>query len=70
MEKAAGIYEDEFAGIRESFEKRHAFIGPWSGLDITSWSAEMRQRELAMLTRAEELEELAFTEMAIALNAN
>ncbi len=70
LEKAAGIYEDEFAGIRESFEKRHAFIGPWSGLDITSWNPEMRQREMAMLTRAEELEALAITEMETALNAN
>jgi RNA polymerase sigma factor (sigma-70 family) len=63
LERAAGLYGQEVAVLGPVFETRDAFLGPWSGKAIADWSAEARERERGILTRAREIETAAISEI-------
>ena len=52
---------------RGAFERKDAFLGPWSGKDIKAWTPEVRKREQDLLRRIATASDPVFTEMGKAL---
>jgi hypothetical protein len=51
----------------EAFQKRDAFLGPWSGRKIEAWTAEVLQREAAILEEVRKTDNAAIAELEKAL---
>jgi hypothetical protein len=64
LARVIALYEEEIDSISPpSFERKEAFLGPWSGKSIADWTPEMRTREQALLMRAMEIEGMAIKEI-------
>jgi len=67
--RAAALYKQEAELLTSTFDRKDAFLGPWSGKSISDWSTEARRREQQILTEACRIEAAAVAEMEKALAA-
>jgi len=70
LQRAADLYDREAGVLGRSFEKRNAFLGPWTGQmgeNITRWTDDVRRNEQQILACAAEIERDALAELATAL---
>ena len=59
LDAPADLYQQEVDLFSSVFEAKNAFLGPCSGKSAAEWSADVRQREREILTRAREIEATA-----------
>ena len=67
LRKAADLYEQEGRLLGAFYGTKDGFIGPWSGMGFEDWTDEVRQREVATIAAAHELEIQAIVEIEAAL---
>lgn len=70
LERAADLYDQEARLLRQPFEAKDAFQGPWrgeAGGNVALWTEPVRHREQSVLACAADIEASALAELACAL---
>ena len=66
---AADLYQQEGQLLGAFYGTKDAFMAPWSGKGLKDWTDEVRQRELAAIAQAHDLDRQAIAELEAALAA-
>ena len=67
LARAAEPYDQERKLPGQTMQAKDAFLGPWSGKEMTDWTDEVRAREQEVLSEAREIETLAVAQLERAL---